>query len=125
MKIAFHTNLDGDVERLSNVMEPSIDAIYFERKAEEKAFTEAELDAFTGQYLVMGVQKLTVSRKDGQLQITVPGQPTYTLEYYKGLEFKLQGLKGYSTLFQKNSSGEVTGLMMIQPNGQFKGEKVD
>ena len=125
MKIAFHTNIDGDVEHLSTVMEPSIDAIYFERKTEEKAFTEAELDAFTGQYLIMGVQKLTVSRKDGQLQLTVPGQPTYTLEYYKGLEFKLQSLKGYSTLFQKDSSGQVTGLVMIQPNGQFKGEKVD
>lgn len=125
VKVAFHTNIDGDVSRLSTVMEPALDAIIFERKAEEEAFTEAELDAFTGEYLIMGAQKLTVSRKGGELQMTVPGQPTYTLEYYKGLEFKLKGLNGYSALFQKAGSGKVSGLVMIQPNGQFKGEKVE
>ncbi|MCB0586968.1 MAG: DUF3471 domain-containing protein, partial [Phaeodactylibacter sp.] len=124
IKVAFHTNMDGEVARLSSILEPALDAIYFDRKAEEKAFTEEELRAFTGEYLIMGVQKLTVSEKDGQLQITVPGQPTYTLEYYKGLEFRLKGLKGYSALFQKGDDGKVTGLVMIQPNGQFKGEKV-
>ncbi|MCB9290537.1 MAG: serine hydrolase [Lewinellaceae bacterium] len=124
IKVAFHTNMDGEVARLSSILEPALDAIYFDRKAEEKAFTEEELSAFTGEYLIMGVQKLTVSEKDGQLQITVPGQPTYTLEYYKGLEFRLKGLKGYSALFQKGDDGKVTGLVMIQPNGQFKGEKV-
>ncbi len=124
MKVAFHTSMDGEVNRLSTIMEPALDAIYFERQAEEKAFTEEELSAFTGEYLIMGVQKLTVSEKNGELQITVPGQPTYTLEYHKGLEFNLKGLKGYSALFQKGDSGKVTGLVMIQPNGQFKGEKV-
>jgi len=125
MKIAFHTNIDGEVGRLSTVLEPALDAICFERKAEKQAFTEAELDAFTGTYLIMGVQKLTASREGQELKLTVPGQPTYTLEYYKGLEFRLQGLKGYSALFQKDSEGKVTGLVMIQPNGQFKGEKVE
>ncbi|MCO6488354.1 MAG: serine hydrolase [Phaeodactylibacter sp.] len=124
VKVAFHTNMDGEVSRLSTMLEPTLDAINFERKAEEKAFTEEELSAFTGEYLIMGVQKLAVSEKDGELQITVPGQPTYTLEYYKGLEFKLKGLNGYSALFRKGDSGKVTGLVMIQPNGQFKGEKV-
>ncbi len=124
MKIAFHTNIDGDIHRLSSSMEPALkEAIYFDREVEGKAFTEEELQAFTGEYLIMGMQKLTVAQENGKLKLTVPGQPTYTLEHYKGLEFKLKGLEGYSALFQKSSDGKVNAIVMLQPNGQFKGEK--
>ena len=124
MKVSFHTNIDGDVDRLSTIMEPALDAMYFEREVEEPSFTEEELEAFTGDYLIMGVQKITVSRDAEQLKLTVPGQPTYTLEYHKGLEFQLKGMKGFTALFQKGGNGNISGLVMIQPNGQFKGEKV-
>ena len=124
VKMAFHTNIDGDINRLSSRMEPALDeAIYFERQPAPKSFSAEELQAFTGEYLVMGVQRLTVSEQDGQLQLSVPGQPTYTLVHHKGLEFKLEGLEGYSALFEEDDSGDIQAIVMLQPNGQFRGER--
>jgi CubicO group peptidase (beta-lactamase class C family) len=124
MKVAFHTNIDGEIDRLSTSLEAAVDPLEFKRQPKEMSFTDEELSAFTGEYLVMGTQKIEVSKDDDGLKMTVPGQPVYSLVFHKGMEFKLEGLDGFSVLFQKDDSGNISDLVLLQPNGQFKGERV-
>lgn len=124
VKVAFHTNFDGDIHRLSTSLEPSLEPLHFERKTEEMTFSEEELDAFTGEYLVMGTQKVAISRDSDGLKLTVPGQPVYSLTFHKGLEFKLKDVEGFSVMFQKDAGGTISQLVLLQPNGQFRGERV-
>ena len=71
----------------------------------------------------MGVQPVTVELDGETLKMEVPGQPAYTLVNEQGQRFTLKGLEGYTALFQQNAEGEVYKVTLIQPNGQFSGEK--
>ncbi len=125
VKVQFKTDLEGSVASLAMKVEPALNPVTFERQPESKKFTEEELQAFAGAYLIMGVQRISVSVEEGQLKMAVPGQPTYTLQHREGLKFDLEGLDGYTAVFQQTDHGKVTKLTMIQPNGQFQGEKVE
>jgi len=64
---------------------------------------------------VMGMT-LTVSLKGaGTLLVVLPGQPEYELEPYKGTEFRLKGLSGFSIAFAEDA-GSAT---ITQPGGVF------
>lgn len=124
MKMAFHTDVDGNISEMSVKLEPSVDAIRFDRQPEKIEMTEEELAAFTGEYLIQGVQKVTVGQKEGMLTLVVPGQPSYTLTPLGDMKFNLEELDGFSALFQKGADGTIKTLVLLQPNGQFKGERI-
>jgi hypothetical protein len=122
-KVQFLTDLDGAVSQIEVKLEPSLPAIALDRKPEPKKFTPDELEGYTGTYLVMGVQPVIVKLEGETLKMEVPGQPTYTLVYESGQKFALKGLEGYTALFQQNDEDQVYKITLIQPNGQFSGEK--
>jgi hypothetical protein len=57
--------------------------------------------------------------KSDELQLTIPGQPAYTLEFLKDLKFAIKGLSGYSVEFRKDPTGNVNELVLFQPDGTF------
>ena len=122
-KVQFLTNFEGNVDQLKVQLEPSLPAMTLDRKPEPIAFTAEELKVYTGTYLIMGVQPVTVELDGETLKMEVPGQPAYTLVNEQGQRFTLKGLEGYTALFQQNAEGEVYKVTLIQPNGQFSGEK--
>ncbi len=124
LKITFHTNVEGDVSHLEMKLEPSVDPIEFDRTPPPMELSAEDLAEFTGEYMIQGVQRVTVAAEDGVLTLTVPGQPTYTLEPISSMKFNLKDLPGFSALFQKDESGRVNAMVLLQPNGQFKGTRV-
>jgi len=54
----------------------------------------------------------------------VLGQPTYVLTPYKGTEFQVQGLSGFSVEFKRDASGSVVDALLTQPNGSFTAKKL-
>jgi hypothetical protein len=42
---------------------------------------------------------------------------------YKGTEFNLKGLQGYSVVFKTDAAGIVTEAVFHQPNGTFTAKK--
>jgi hypothetical protein len=52
----------------------------------------------------------------------VNGQPPYELVPYRGSEFNLKGLTGFSLRFEEEN-GTVTAASFIQPNGTFRAKK--
>jgi hypothetical protein len=86
----------------------------------EKSF----LEKFVGEY-VLGQMTATVTlRGENKLILTVPGQPKYELVPYKGTEFNLKDLSGYSVEFMVNKAGKVIEVKFNQPNGIFTAKKI-
>lgn len=121
-KVAFQMNVKGDIDRLSAALEPNVEPIVFTREPPEELSDPEFLRQFTGDYEIMGAMARVALRGERTLTVTVPGQPTYELVPYRGTEFTLKGLKGYSLRFQIED-GEVVKAIFIQPNGVFAAEK--
>jgi hypothetical protein len=56
---------------------------------------------------------------DGQLTLTVGGQPTYKLNPYQGRTFVIDELKGFRVEFNLGPNGDVDEMIFHQPNGTF------
>ena len=122
LKFQFAYDLRGKISQLSSRLEPSLDApIVFEKLAPELALSIEALKIYEGDYEVMGVTA-EVRLHDDVLELTVPGQPTYTLVATKEHEFDLKDIEGYSVVFGLED-GAVTSMSFIQPNGTFKATK--
>jgi CubicO group peptidase (beta-lactamase class C family) len=122
LKLAFLTNLAGDIDRVSIAMEQAADPIEFVKEPPSEMFEKDFLAKFTGDYDLMGMTVTVAMRGDSALTVTVPGQPTYALEPYRGTEFRIVSLAGYSVRFAVEK-GTVSQLIFIQPNGVFTAKR--
>ncbi len=121
--LEFCSNTRGDIDRFSAALEPSVDPIVFVRKASADLLRPEYLQTFLGKYTLAGTE-VTVSYTGERLQLSVPGQPAYTLEPYKNNEFTLKDVSGYSVVFKLGKDGAVTAAEFHQPNGVFTAERV-
>jgi CubicO group peptidase (beta-lactamase class C family) len=122
-KIKFNTDLKGNIESLESKMEPTVKEIIFTRKAPEVKLTKADLEKYTGDFLLTGLTIKVYTRGENTLMVLVPGQPDYELVPAGNDTFNFKILKGYSVQFEMNDKKECTALSFIQPNGTFKAEK--
>lgn len=123
-RFQFRSNLRGDVDDVAVPFEPTVSPITFTRQPPEELSQTAYLERFTGRYRLSGLEiEVTVELRDGQLILIVPGQPTYELVPYRGTEFDLADQAGYSVRFEVEEEG-VRELILVQPNGAFRGEPV-
>jgi hypothetical protein len=72
----------------------------------------------------MGIVVTITLRGENTLTAVVPGQPEYELVPYKGMEFNLKNLQGYSVEFSEEN-GKVVKLTFKQPNGNFEAKKIE
>jgi CubicO group peptidase (beta-lactamase class C family) len=122
-KVSFFTDNKGNISSFSVQLEDSVEAIVFTKMPEKKMKERSFLEKFVGEYL-LGELTVTISlRGDNKLVLFVPGQPKYELVPYKGTEFNLKNLAGYSVEFVVNEAGKVTEVKVIQPNGVFTAKK--
>ncbi len=122
-KASFFTDNKGNISSLSVQLEDSVEAIVFTKMPEKKMKERSFLEKFVGEYL-LGEMTVTVSlRGDNELVLFVPGQPKYELVPYKGTEFNLKNLAGYSVEFIVDKAGKVTEAKVTQPNGVFTAKK--
>ncbi|HSR67326.1 MAG TPA: serine hydrolase [Acidobacteriota bacterium] len=125
-KLQFETNLRGDITSVSAPFEPSVDPIVFRREAEARLSDPDYLARFTGRF-ELGPQKMTIAVKGDKLTLSITGQPTYTLKPYKGTEFNIGDLQGFSVEFQFDEEGgeRATQLVFKQPNGVFTAKRIE
>jgi len=122
-KVSFFTDNKGNINSLSVLLEDNVDAIMFTKMPEKKMKERSFLEKFVGEY-VLGEMTVTVTlRGKNNLILTVPGQPQYELVPYKGTEFNLKNLTGYSVEFIVDKAGKVTEAKVTQPNGVFTAKK--
>ncbi len=121
-KLTFSTNVRGDIEAVFAPLEPSVEAIRFERAPPARLSDPDFLRGLVGDYDLGGVICEVRLRGEKSLSVTVPGQPTYTLDPYRRTEFDLRGASGYSVRFTVED-GKGTKLVFIQPNGVFEASR--
>lgn len=106
-KIRFLTNMDGDIDSVAIPLETDAPEVIFTRMP-VKASRETLLPL--AGYYDIGSATASVALKSDELQLTIPGQPVYTLELLKDLKFAIKGLSGFSVEFRKDSTGQVNEL---------------
>lgn len=85
---------------------------------------EEELEKYTGEFRFQNDLEVKVYIQDGELRAFLKGQPVYMLDPIGGHKFRLKGLTGFMFVFKVGASGEITGVMSSQPNGDFYAERV-
>jgi CubicO group peptidase (beta-lactamase class C family) len=122
-KISFTTDIRGNISSLSVQLEPSVKDIVFNRAASKAVLEKSFLEKFVGKYDLMGTEIAIALKEEKTLTLTVPGQPVYELVPFKGAEFTLKGLQGYSVEFKMDASGAVTEAVFHQPTGTVSAKK--
>jgi hypothetical protein len=123
-KIQFLTNKKGDIDRLAVQVELELDDVIFEKQPDAHLYDPEFLSKLVGEYVLEGVTSKIYFKDDTTLGLTVPGQPPYTLVPYRGTEFNIEGLNGFSLRFDVDGDDEIAeSVTFIQPNGVFTAER--
>jgi CubicO group peptidase (beta-lactamase class C family) len=123
LMFTFLTNAKGDIEGFTIPLELLVKEIKFTRQPPDQLADPKFLAQFAGEYDMSGQTVKVMLKGTRGLVLSVPGQPQYDLEPYRGTEFNLKGLSGYSLKFTIDEKNGVTGVTFIQPNGLFKATK--
>jgi CubicO group peptidase (beta-lactamase class C family) len=123
--VLFQTNTRGDVDSLAMPLEPQAAEIVFTKKPPARLFDPAFLKTLAGTYAMVDQPSVTIQIdvKGSVLTAVAMGQPQYTLEPYRGTEFKFKELTGYAIRFLLDANGSVQEALMIQPEGVFRAKR--
>ncbi len=124
IKLTFAADASGGMAQVAIPLEPTLDAVVFERLPDAALSDPDYLARFTGDYLLGGVQRITVALHGDHLTVSIPGQPTYTLEPEAEDVFALAEAAGFRIRFEEEA-GEVVRLLSVQPNGTFAAERLE
>ncbi len=114
-KLSFQTDAKGNIGSLSIPLEAAVKDIVFSRAPEKAMMEKSFLEKFAGQYEYQGVA-VTISLKgEKTLVAIVPGQPEYELVPYRGTEFNLKGMAGFSVEFALDDAGKPVAATFKQP----------
>jgi CubicO group peptidase (beta-lactamase class C family) len=119
-QLQFDGNTAGEIVSLQLGLEPTLKPLVFTRSPKAKPLTKEELDKFAGEYLLSGIALKVFIKGEKTLYLFVPGQPEYELVPVDTNKFALKGVDGFTILFNADTSGKITELLSIQPNGTFK-----
>lgn len=124
LKVSFQMDEAGNISSASLPLEGPAKPIVFIKGVMEKALPKDSLQKYLGDYSLAGTTVKVYIKRENTLYVFVPGQPEYELAAAEKDKFVLKKLTGYSVQFTGNEKGEITELMFIQPNGNFKATKV-
>ncbi len=121
-RLSFFTDTKGNITSLSIPLEHTVKDIVFTRMPDKGMMEASFLEKFVGEY-ELSDQTLSIFLRENSLILSIPGQPDYELVPYKGTEFKLKDLSGFSITFTIDAAESVTEAVITQPNGVFKASK--
>ncbi len=124
-KFQFITDIKGEIASLNIVgLEPSLlEPIIFEKKPLEKPLTIDQLKKYEGNFELSSIPIKVYIKDNKSLTLLVPNQPEYELFFIGNNSFNFTKPAGYSVSFEVNKEGQTIGLILKQPNGNFKAVK--
>ena len=123
--VLFRTNTKGDVDSLTMPLEAQTAEIVFTKKPPARLSDPEFLKTLAGTYAMVDQPSVTivVAVKGDVLTANVMSEPQYTLEPYRGTEYRFKELTGYSIRFLPDSRGAVNEALVIQPDGVYKARR--
>lgn len=125
LKFTFFSNVGGDIDKVSVPLEGSLDDIVFEKLPPASLSDPQLLKKLAGTYDLNFAKAKVVPIAGDKLLLTATGQPPYELIPWRNTEFKLEGLNGYTFEFVPDKKGEYHEVILHQPNGDFRGKRID
>lgn len=123
LKLAFQSDIEGEVSSLKVAMEPAVKPLEFVRQPDASFKNPAFLKPFEGDY-ELGATTIAVRlRPDNVLTAASPGQPVRELVGLRGRRFAVKSLNGYSIEFVPDGAGKIVQAAFYQPNGNFVAKK--
>ena len=123
VKFQFENDLTGHVSAVRVPLDPTVDAVRFERKPDPRLLDPAYLARFEGRY-VHDPLTLRFTVRGSRLVMHIPGQQPYELVPDRGTTFRLPEMTGYWVEFEVGREGQVEAAVLHQPNGVFRAERV-
>lgn len=124
-KFLFRSDVDGNIAAAESTFEPRAAPIIFKKRPDVRLFDPEYLRRFVGMYVTVDETKLIVDLSGGVLTVTIPGQPTYTLEPEISGRFVLREARTVSLEFVLEDDEEVTKVLLHQPGSISKAERVE
>ncbi|MDA2931506.1 serine hydrolase [Acidobacteria bacterium AH-259-O06] len=124
-KFLFRSDVDGNIAAVESTFEPRAAPIVLKKRPDVRLFDPEYLRRFVGMYVTVDETKLIVDLAGGVLTVTIPGQPTYTLEPEISGRFVLQEARTVSLEFVLEDDEEVTKVLLHQPGSISKAERVE
>ena len=120
----FRTDIEGGINAVELPLQNGLNPIVFQRQDEITNLSSGELNQYAGTYALMG-QKIKIFVLNGELKLTVPGQPEYLLLNIGENHFKIDGVNGFKVLFEPDTNGAINNVVFQQPNGNFRAERTN
>ena len=123
--VLFRTNTKGDVDSLTMPLEAQASEIVFTKKPPARLSDPKFLTTLAGDYVFVDQPSVavTIAVTGDVLTAHIAGQPPYTLEPYRGAEFKFKELTGFAIRFVPDARGVVNEALFIQPEGVYKARR--
>jgi CubicO group peptidase (beta-lactamase class C family) len=115
IKGAFTTDEKGNVSKLALPLEPNVKEIVFERAVESRLRERSFLERLAGTYEIMNMPLVIALKGEDTLSGTLPGQPSFELEPYRGTTFFWKGVTGVSLTFHVGEDGPADSIELVQP----------
>ncbi len=124
-KLIFRGDVDGNIAGVESTLEPRAAPVVFKKQPDARLFDPEYLRRFAGTYVTVDNTKLTVDVAGGVLTLTVPGQPTYTLEPGLSGRFVLQEARVMSLEFVVPAGDKATKVLIHQPSSIREAERLE
>lgn len=122
LKFLFQGDMRGNVAAVAVQLEPSVKDIVFQKKADPRLSDPDYLKRYEGEYELPDlVVKIAVVGPG--LVVRIAGQPEYHLESALGGEFQLKEVSVVTVRFEEDTKGNVTALVLNQPQGVFTAKR--
>lgn len=122
-KFLFRSDVDGNIAAVESTFEPSAAPILFKKKPNRQLFDPQYLSNLTGTYSIVDKTKLIVELVGDILTVTIPGQPTYTLEPDISGRFVFKEVRTLSLAFVQGDQGKATKVLIHQSGSISEAER--
>ncbi len=128
LKATFYADKKGNIVKVAVPLESSVSDIVFKKLPDKTLSDPGFLKKFVGIYILEEGEETSEGRVflrgETTLVISVPGAPReFELVPYKGTEFNLKDMPGYSAEFIVDESGAVTAVKFKTPGGVMDAKK--
>lgn len=122
LKFLFETDVRGNVAAVETQFEPAVGEVRFTKKPDARLSDPAFLARFVGKYDLSG-QEISVEVVGGGLVVVQPGAPLLHLVPALGDEFTLKEFPIITARFELDAKGNVTAVLINQPEGVFTAKR--
>ena len=124
-KLNFRTNVDGQIAAVEARFEIRAEPISFLKTADPRLSDPAFLEGLVGIYETPTGEKARIELAGDGLTLSIPGQPTYTLEPNLSGRFVLKEARVVSIGFELDDNGRAIKALLYQPDGIREAPRVE